>query len=214
MFYVLKCRRRGGPGPGRTGGSDMNGDSAGAALFFVGMTVLLIWLVVFPHPIDQVENGAAAGGPTSLAGKPARMQGNVRILSCPHLASGSAGMSPSGYAARDGIRFAALPGSVDGYGGRGVDGDAYRSPQGYLFTDSSGERWWIVFQPAPGKAPRNAWVRGDVLACSAGHGEAVHVWVLAKDVLREDADAAFRDSRPSSYENAAGVAAGIPRRIV
>lgn len=31
---------------GRTGGSDMNGDSVRAALFFVGMTVLLIWLVV------------------------------------------------------------------------------------------------------------------------------------------------------------------------
>jgi hypothetical protein len=127
---------------------------------------------------------------------------------------GSAGMIPHGYAGRGGIRFAALPGSVDGYGGRGVDGDAYSAPRGYLFTDSSDERWWIVFQPAPGNAPRRAWARGDVLACSAGHGEKVHVRVLAKDVLREDADAAFRNSRPSSYENAAGVADGIPRRTV
>lgn len=127
---------------------------------------------------------------------------------------GSAGMIPHGYAGRAGVRFAALPGSVDGYGGRGVDGDAYSSPRGYLFTDSSDEPWWIVFQPAPGKASRRAEIRGDVLACSAGHGEAVHVRVLAKDVLREDADAAFRNSRPSSYENAAGVADGIPRRTV
>ena len=124
---------------------------------------------------------------------------------------GSAVMIPHRYAGRGGIRFAALPGSVDGYGGSGVNGDAYGSPGGYLYTDSSDESWWIVFQPAPGGAPRRAWVRGDVLACSAGHGEKVHVRVLAKDVLLEDADAAFRNGRPSSYEEAAGVADGIPK---
>ena len=47
MFHVLNCRRaQRALDQGRTGGSDMSGDSVGAALFFVGMTALLIWLLV------------------------------------------------------------------------------------------------------------------------------------------------------------------------
>lgn len=110
-----------------------------------------------------------------------------------------------------GLRFAAPPDSVEGYGGRGVDGAAYRPPAGYLFRDEEGDAWWIIFQVSPGPGSHGAKVRGDVLGCSEAYDELVHVRVLAADVLRADADAAFRQQSPSSYEEAANVAAGIPR---
>ena len=110
-----------------------------------------------------------------------------------------------------GLRFAAPPDSVEGYGGRGVDGAAYRPPAGYLFRDEAGAAWWIIFQVSPGSDSHGPKVRGDVLGCSEAYDELVHVRVLATDVLRMDADAAFRQQSPSSYEEAANVAAGIPR---
>ncbi|QHK21151.1 hypothetical protein GU243_17140 [Pseudarthrobacter psychrotolerans] len=51
----------------------------------------------------------------------------------------------------------------------------------------------------------------DVLGCSESHDELVHVRVLASNVTRVDADAAFRQNTPSSYEEVAAVAARIPR---
>ncbi|BCW35433.1 hypothetical protein StoSoilA2_14890 [Arthrobacter sp. StoSoilA2] len=110
-----------------------------------------------------------------------------------------------------GVRFAAPPDSVEGYGGRGVDGAAYRPPGGYLFRDNAGDTWWIIFQVSSDPASHGPNVRGDVLGCSESYEELVHVRVLAADVLRVDADAAFRQKLPSSYEEAANVAAGIPR---
>jgi hypothetical protein len=110
-----------------------------------------------------------------------------------------------------GVRFAAPPEAVEGYDGRGVDGAAYFPRSGYLFADDAGDPWWIIFQISPGTGSRRAQVRGDVLGCSAVHDELVHVRVLAADVLRVDADAAFRQNLPISFEEAAGVAARLPR---
>lgn len=108
-----------------------------------------------------------------------------------------------------GISFVALPGSVVGYGDRGVNGVAYRGAGGYVFRDKVGGRWWIIFQPHADEIAGNARARGDVLACSHAFGEAVQVRVLAGDVLRCEADAAFGGGTPSSYEDAAGMAAAI-----
>lgn len=107
-----------------------------------------------------------------------------------------------------GLRFAAAPDSVEGYGGRGVDGIAYRPPGDYLFKDKSGGTWWIIFHQFPTDDPHTS-RRGDVLACSESHEELIHVRVLAADVSRNEADAAFRDNMPSSYEEAEKVAAQI-----
>ena len=117
-----------------------------------------------------------------------------------------------------GARFAALPESVSGYGGRGINGSAYSSGHGHLFRDADGGDWWIIFQPEAGSAespesahaPESAY--GDVLACSEYLGDVVHVRVLAAGVRRGDADAAFRAGAPSTYEEAAAVAAGLSRR--
>lgn len=110
-----------------------------------------------------------------------------------------------------GVRFTALPGAVEGYDGRLVEGAAYCPPGGYLFRDEAGVTWWIIFRIYPDPDSRGSKVRGDVLACSAAHDELVHVRVLASDVLRVNADAAFRQNAPSSYEEAVQVAACIPR---
>lgn len=110
-----------------------------------------------------------------------------------------------------GIRFAAPPESVAGYDGRGVDGAAYFPAGGLLFTDNAGDPWWIIFQVSPGAVVPRTQVRGDVLGCSAVHDEVVHVRVLAADVLRVDADAAFRQNPPLSFEEAVEVAARLPR---
>jgi hypothetical protein len=113
--------------------------------------------------------------------------------------------------AEGGLRFAASPDTVQGYEGRGVEGAAYRPPAGYLFRDVSGDTWWIIFQMSPDMGSNGPKVRGDVLACSAASDELVHVRVLASDVLRVDADAAFRQNAPFSYEEALEVAANIDR---
>ncbi|MEZ2390215.1 hypothetical protein AB6813_11820 [bacterium RCC_150] len=118
----------------------------------------------------------------------------------------------SGYGPESGgIRFAAAAGSVSGYGGRGVDGSAYSSSEGFLFTDGLGKSWWIVFQPWEVTGSSGAGDRGDILGCSAGYGEVVHVRVLAKDVLRDDADGVFTVLRPATYEEAVRAAASISR---
>lgn len=110
-----------------------------------------------------------------------------------------------------GVRFDAPAHAVVGYQGRGVDGAAYLPPTGILFVDAAGDPWWIIFQESAGIHSRRALVRGDVLACSEHPDELVHVRVLAADVLRTDADAAFRQNAPVSLEEAAEVAAHIPR---
>jgi hypothetical protein len=110
-----------------------------------------------------------------------------------------------------GLRFAASPDAVEGYEGRGVEGAAYRPPAGHLFRDEAGNTWWIIFQVSPDPGSHGSKVRGDVLACSAASDEVVHVRVLASDVLRLDADVAFRQDAPFSYEAAVKVAASIPR---
>ncbi|QCO99710.1 hypothetical protein FCN77_20870 [Arthrobacter sp. 24S4-2] len=111
-----------------------------------------------------------------------------------------------------GARFAALPESVSGYGGRGINGSAYSSRHGHLFKDGDGGDWWIIFQPAAesGHAADSAY--GDVLACSESLGDVVHVRVLAAMVRRKDADAAFRAEAPSTYDEAAAAAAALGRR--
>jgi len=121
-------------------------------------------------------------------------------------------MSQLGSDGPSGVQYMALPGAVAGYGDRGVEGAAYGSRGGYLFRDNSGDGWWIIFQRSADDVSSRARVHGDVLACSASHGEAVRILVLAADVLQHDADAAFREGAPSSFEDAAGVAAGIPAR--
>lgn len=109
-----------------------------------------------------------------------------------------------------GIRYTAPAGTVTEPDGRAVEGPAYRSRAGYLFQDSSGDQWWIIFRPSTGGDTVRAVVRGDVLACSASHGQQVKVRVLAAGVLHKDADTAFRQATPSSLEDAARLAASIP----
>ncbi|GAC1488978.1 MAG: hypothetical protein NVS2B15_06240 [Pseudarthrobacter sp.] len=111
------------------------------------------------------------------------------------------------------VKFVALAGTVTGYGDRGVHGTAYKSRDGYLFRDSDEESWWVIFQPSSVAVIPRAQVRGDVLACSDSHGEAIRVRPLARGVLRVDADAAFRDHTPVSYEDAVAVAVGIADRL-
>jgi hypothetical protein len=112
-----------------------------------------------------------------------------------------------------GVRFAAPAEEVAGFGGGGVDGAAYLPRGGIVFMDAAGDPWWVIFQESPGVHSRRTQVRGDVLACSAHHDELVHVRVLAADVLRVNADAAFRQHTPVSLEEAAEVAARIPRAV-
>lgn len=107
------------------------------------------------------------------------------------------------------VRFAAPPEAVDGYQGRGVDGVAYMPAGGYQFTDHDGNPWWIIFQISPGTFSSRAQVRGDVLGCCGVHDELVHVRVLADNVLRVDADAAFRQNTPVTFEEAVRVAATL-----
>jgi hypothetical protein len=83
---------------------------------------------------------------------------------------------------------------------------------GYVFEDTEGAAWWIIFQQSSEVGAPLAQVRGDVLACSDSHGETIHVRVLARGVLRNDADAAFGEHAPFTYEDAVAVAAGIPAR--
>lgn len=109
-----------------------------------------------------------------------------------------------------GLRFAAAPAEVEGYGGRGVDGVAYRPPGDYIFKDQSGGTWWIIFHEFLNDDPHGSRHLGDVLACSESHGEPVHVRVLASNVSRAEADSAFGDNLPFSYEDAVKVAARIP----
>lgn len=110
-----------------------------------------------------------------------------------------------------GLRFAATPEAVEGYGGRGVDGTAYRPPAGYLFQDRTGGQWWIIFQEFPHAGSRRPAIYGDVLACPETHDELVRVRVLASNVNRVDADAAFEQNGPSNYEEAVEITARIPR---
>jgi hypothetical protein len=98
---------------------------------------------------------------------------------------------------------------VEGYGGRGVDGYAYRPPGNHLFKDKSGGAWWIIFHESDDD-PHQSRRRGDVLACSESEEELVHVRILASNVGRMEADAAFRQNAPSSYEEAVEVATRIP----
>ncbi|MDP9890163.1 hypothetical protein [Pseudarthrobacter enclensis] len=109
-----------------------------------------------------------------------------------------------------GVRYAAPAGTVSESDGRTVEGPAYRSRGGYLFEDSSGGQWWIIFRTTTESFSLRALVRGDVLACSASYGQQVQVRVLAAGVLRSDADAAFRKMTPSSLEDAAWLAASVP----
>lgn len=111
-----------------------------------------------------------------------------------------------------GARFAALPGTVSGYGGRGVNGAAYSSRHSHLFKDAADDSWWIIFQPSADSGHAAGPAYGDVLACSESLGDVVHVRVLAAAVLRKEADAAFRDKAPATYDEAVAVAAGLSSR--
>jgi hypothetical protein len=103
------------------------------------------------------------------------------------------------------IRFSASAHAVEGYGGRGVDGMAFAPRAGYLFRDHADNTWWIVFQPYSDPGFHGDQVFGDILACSAAYDEVVHVSVLASGVRRADAEAAFRQGSPITYEEAVEV---------
>ncbi|MDQ0767913.1 hypothetical protein QF031_000662 [Pseudarthrobacter defluvii] len=111
------------------------------------------------------------------------------------------------------VRFAAPAGSVEGYGGRGVNGHALHPAGHYLFPDHDGGDWWVIFQARPSARLRGHRVAGDILACSDSPGDMVHVMVLAANVWEDDAEAAFRADVPSRLEDAARVAAGVPRAV-
>ncbi|MHC6593459.1 hypothetical protein [Arthrobacter sp. C152] len=108
------------------------------------------------------------------------------------------------------VRFAASAESVEGYGGRGLNGRALHPKAGYLFPDRYGEPWWVIFQPSPDQDGQGRKVPGDILACNDSYGDMVHVLVLAAGVCEDDAEAAFRAHVPSTLADAARVAAGVP----
>ena len=109
------------------------------------------------------------------------------------------------------VKFAATARSVEGYGGRGVNGRALH-PASYLFPDQNGEPWWIIFQPAPSSGTPGHKVPGDILACNDSYGDMVHVVVLATGVWEDDAEAAFRANVPSTLADAVRVAGTVSRR--
>jgi hypothetical protein len=114
-----------------------------------------------------------------------------------------------------GFYYQAQPGTVEGFGGRGVEGPAFSSRGGYLFHDASGDAWWIIFHRSSDVVLHRAASRGDVLACSASEGsegEPVRVRVLAEGVLEADAEDAFRVRVPATFEDAVRVAACIAAR--
>jgi len=115
--------------------------------------------------------------------------------------------------AETGTKFSAAADAVEGYGGRGVDGTAFLPRAGYLFRDEAGGTWWVIFQPLPHSGLHRDQVLGDILACSASYDEMVHVKVLASGVRRTDAEAAFRQRAPFSYEEAVDAARLVPRRV-
>lgn len=107
------------------------------------------------------------------------------------------------------VRFAAAAEAVEGYGGRGINGRALHPTGGYLFPDTAGDPWWVIFQPWPSRSQHGHKVRGDILACNDSYGDMVHVVVLAAGVWEDDAEAAFRANVPMSLADAARVAATI-----
>ena len=102
---------------------------------------------------------------------------------------------------------------VVGYGGRGVDGDAFLPRAGLLFRDETGGTWWVIFQPLQDSVVQGDQAVGDILACSASYDDMVQVRVLASSVGRADAAAAFRQRAPFRYEEAVGAARAVPRRV-
>nr|WP_306630174.1 hypothetical protein [Arthrobacter ulcerisalmonis] len=111
------------------------------------------------------------------------------------------------------VRFAAAAGSVEGYGGRAVNGRALHPAGGYTFPDPAGDPWWVIFQPWPSSGDHGHKVLGDILACNDSYGDMVHVVVLAAGVLEDDAEAAFRANVPMSLADAARVAATIAHPV-
>ncbi|WP_052690484.1 hypothetical protein [Pseudarthrobacter chlorophenolicus] len=109
-----------------------------------------------------------------------------------------------------GVRFAAAPDEVEGYGGRGVNGYALHPAGGYVFLDAGNAGWWVVFQPHGEPGPHWQHGLGDVLACSAAFDDVVHVVVLASGVRGADALAAFHSAMPATLEEAVDVAAALP----
>ncbi|MGX5714909.1 hypothetical protein [Arthrobacter sp. MAHUQ-56] len=110
---------------------------------------------------------------------------------------------------RSRIRFAAAAETVEGYGGRALNGRALHPADGYLFPDRYGEGWWVIFQPGPDQGGQGRKVPGDILACNDSYGDMVHVLVLARGVWEDDAETAFRASVPVSLADAARVAAAV-----
>ncbi|SDT53474.1 hypothetical protein SAMN04489743_3444 [Pseudarthrobacter equi] len=108
-----------------------------------------------------------------------------------------------------GVRFAAPPEKVEGYGGRGVNAIALHPSGGYVFLDTGGAGWWVVFQPDAGPGLHWRQRPGDILACSAAFDEMVHVVVLASHVRGADALAAFHSAMPATLEEAVDVAAAL-----
>lgn len=107
------------------------------------------------------------------------------------------------------VKFAAAAETVEGYGGRGLNGRALRSAADYLFPDQDGEDWWVIFQPWPSTGPHGHKDPGDILACNDSQGDMVHVIVLAAGVREDDAAASFRTHVPVTLADAAQVAAGL-----
>jgi hypothetical protein len=110
------------------------------------------------------------------------------------------------------VKFSAAAGSVEGYGGRGINGRALHPAAGYLFPDREGRQWWVIFQPWPSPGQHGHKIPGDILACDDSYDDMVHVVVLAVGVWEDDAEAAFRAYVPSSLEEAARVAVSVSRR--
>ncbi|KHL04196.1 hypothetical protein [Sinomonas humi] len=100
------------------------------------------------------------------------------------------------------VHYEALPASSPG-ADDAVEGDLLRGRDGYLFKDTDGEEWWVMFSAK----------EGQILACAnVDDDEAEEVRILASGISREKADEAFRRFPPGSLEDAARLAAGLEER--
>lgn len=88
-----------------------------------------------------------------------------------------------------------------------IEGHAYRGKYGYLFRDSEGVGWWIIFAARARGGAVTVSTAGDVVACARMDEEGtMRVRVLASAISRQDADEAFQRTPPDSFEAAAALA--------
>ncbi|MEA5455400.1 hypothetical protein SPF06_11770 [Sinomonas sp. JGH33] len=108
-----------------------------------------------------------------------------------------------------GVHFEAPRGFTTDAGDR-IQGDLYRGQNGYLFTDATGARWWVMFSAHGSNGDAVSQRTGRIVACSEpDEDQTFDVRVLADDVHEDEAAEAFLKSPPASLEEAVSLAATL-----